>query len=286
MVRSWDVAGDLPPIDARALLTAERTELVRFLGALDGDAWQAPTACPGWSIHDVALHLLGNDFGRLQAERRPDRGSRRAPEDYGALASSIEQANEAWVRATRRIPARVVPDLLSFTGPRVDRLFASLDPMSPALPVAWTGTGPSPSWLDVAREYTERWVHQTQIREAAGGAGLVGRAWLHPVLDTFMRCLPRAYAAIAAPRDSAVRITVTGEAGGAWAVRREPDRWRLLADPPGPVAAEVVVPADVAWRLLSRTIDMDAALRSMAMAGEERLAAAVTRATAIMTTRL
>lgn len=58
MVRSWDVAGDLPPIDARTLLTAERTELVRFLGALDGDAWQAPTACPGWSIHDVALHLV------------------------------------------------------------------------------------------------------------------------------------------------------------------------------------------------------------------------------------
>lgn len=42
------------------------------------------------------------------------------------------------------------------------------------------------------------------------------------------------------------------------------------------------MPADVAWRLLSRTIDMDAALRSMAMAGEERLAAAVTGATAIM----
>ena len=31
-----------------------------------------------------------------------------------------------------------------------------------------TGRDPAPVWLDVAREYRERFVHQQQIREATG----------------------------------------------------------------------------------------------------------------------
>ena len=50
-----------------------------------------------------------------------------------------------------------------------------------------------------AREFTERWVHQQQIRDAVGKPGLTERRWLHPVLDAFARALPHALRDHAAP---------------------------------------------------------------------------------------
>jgi hypothetical protein len=35
-------------------------------------------------------------------------------------------------------------------------------------PVSWAGPDPAPLWLDCARDFTEYWVHQQQIRDATG----------------------------------------------------------------------------------------------------------------------
>ena len=59
--------------------------------------------------------------------------------------------------------------------------------------VAWAGDKQSPNWFDIAREYTEKWLHQQHIREAVGQPVLDERRWLFPVLDTFMRALPHVY---------------------------------------------------------------------------------------------
>ena len=40
-VRSWDVAGDMPPVDLRSLISADRAELLTFLRPLDGSGWAA-----------------------------------------------------------------------------------------------------------------------------------------------------------------------------------------------------------------------------------------------------
>ena len=37
--------------------------------------------------------------------------------------------------------------------------------------VAWAGESESENWFDVARDYTERWHHQQQIRDAVGRPG-------------------------------------------------------------------------------------------------------------------
>jgi hypothetical protein len=199
---------------------------------------------------------------------------------------AIEKSNDRWVVAARRISPSLVVDLLEFVGPKVDAVFAAVDMETPGVAVAWTGDGPSPCWLDIAREYAERWVHHAQIRLAVAAVPLLDRRWFFPVLDVFMRCLPRAYEDIGAPTGSIVRVQVTGESGGAWFVQRLPDRWHLVADPGTGPAAEVRVDPDIAWRLLSRTMTVEAALPEIAIAGDEALARAITRAVAIMTSRL
>jgi uncharacterized protein (TIGR03083 family) len=283
MVRSWDVGADVPPFDVRPLLPDERIHLVMFLGQLTDDQWHAPTVNLGWSVHDVALHLLGNDIGR--AGEPAGEPARRGEVEFDALARLIEESNEAWIRAARRISPALLVDLLAFMGPRVDAALAAVDLASPGVAVAWTGTGPTPYWLDIAREYTERWVHHAQIRLALGCEPLVQRRWLHPVLDAFMRSLPRAYQTVKADEGARVEVEIGGDAGGRWTVQRGRDRWHLVAACDGEPTATVRMDQDTAWRLLSRTISVDAALPAIRIEGDPLLGSAATRAVAIMTTR-
>ena len=283
MVRSWDVAGDLPPVDLRSLISAERVELLSFLRSLDEPGWAAPTANTGWNVHDVALHLLGNEIGRLGST--PDEAARDGRLSFDDLAALIERSNEEWVRAARRIAPIVTVELLAFIGPRVDDALAALDLAAPGTSVGWTGDGPTPYWLDIAREYTEHWVHHAQMRLAVGAPPLVERRFLHPVLDTFMRSLPRAYEAVEADAGTRISVLVEGEAGGCWTLRHDADRWHLVTAVDQGAAACVRVPQDIAWKLLSRTIAVPEALPQIAIEGDERLGRPATRAVAIMTTQ-
>ena len=283
MVRSWDVAGDLPPVDLRPLISAERAELLGFLRSLDESGWAAPTVDTGWNVHDVALHLLGGDLGRLGSS--PNKAAREGRLPFDDLAGLIERSNEEWVRAARRIAPSVTVELLAFIGPQVDDALAALDLDAPGTSVAWSGDGPTPCWLDIAREYTERWVHHAQMRLAVGAPPLVERRFLYPVLDTFMRSLPRAYEGVVADAGTRVDVLLEGEAGGRWTLRREADRWHLVTAGEQAAAARVRVPQDVAWKLLSRTIAVPQALPEISIEGDERLGRPATQAVAIMTTQ-
>lgn len=44
--------------DTRALIDAERAQLVTILGGLDDAAWATPSLCTGWTVRNVATHLL------------------------------------------------------------------------------------------------------------------------------------------------------------------------------------------------------------------------------------
>jgi len=157
MVRNWDVSADLPPVDLRPLISADRAELLSFLRSIDESGWAALTANAGWNVHDVALHLLGGDLGRLGAS--PSEAAREGRLAVDDLAVLIERSNDEWVSAARRIAPNVTVELLAFIGPKVDDALAALDLDAPGTSVAWSGDGPTPYWLDIAREYTERWVH-------------------------------------------------------------------------------------------------------------------------------
>lgn len=286
MVRSWRVASDLPAIDVRPLFPAERSRLLGLLGRIRHSDWACDTVCSGWTVHDIALHLLGNDLSRIS---RPGPGweqARKGEVDFLALSELIERSNDEWVRATRRIPPQLLVEFLALAGAKVDAAFARVDLWTEGLAVAWSGTGPSPFWLDMAREYTERWVHHQQIRLALGRPVLSGRRWLHPVLAAFMLALPRAYDEARAPVGTRVAIMIDGPAGGRWLLRRSRIRWRLMADDGHPVASEVRMDQDLAWRFLTRLTSAHDALPAMTISGSQELRLPIARAVAIMTTEL
>ena len=59
--------------------------------------------------------------------------------------------------------------------------------------VAWAGEKHSINWFHIAREFTEKWHHQQQIRDAVGKPGIMTKEFFYPVMDTFMRGMPHRY---------------------------------------------------------------------------------------------
>ena len=168
---------------------------------------------------------------------------------------------------------QVIVDFLRQTGPEVCALFAALDPHAEAVfGVAWAGQDTSPNWFDLAREYTERWHHQQQIRMAVDAPLLTDRRWLHPFLDTSVRGLPHAYRDVQAPEGATVTIEIAGDAGDTWTLLHEADAWTLHAGRREHPTAHIRLADEIAWRLFSSMASPDAARKHIEVAGKSRLA--------------
>ncbi len=243
------------PFDARPLLTEERTALLELLAALAPADWRRPTPCPGWDVRDICLHVLGEDLGRLSRGRDGDTtGLIDKAGEYRTFVTELNASNERWVAAARRLSPRMVRELLAFAGPLVDEYHAGLEMEAPAS-VAWAGPGPVPAWFEVARYFTERWVHQQQIRTAVGRPGLDGPGHLGPVLRTFVWALPHHYREVDAAPGTTLALELTGSGGGEWTLVRYAGGWELEPGIPAHPAGRVAVPAGDAWRLFTAALD-------------------------------
>jgi uncharacterized protein (TIGR03083 family) len=246
--------------------------LVDLLSDLSPDDWQKPTVCAGWTVKDIAAHLLGGEIGILSRKRDGYAYSGSPGIDWHDLVALINDLNDSWVKTMRRLSPRLLCDLLQFSGEQVNRYFASLDPEALGGPVDWASPEPAPVWLDLAREYTERWHHQQQIRDATARPGLKGPRYLAPVLDAFVRALPRAYRDVQAADGTLITLEITGEACNRWHLLRESGAWQLYLDADASALATVSLDEDVAWRLFTKGLKPEAARARVAIEGDERLA--------------
>lgn len=245
--------------------------LVALLADLEQDDWEHPTVCPGWSVRDVALHLLAGEIGILSRQR--DRYEPYAHEisSWEDLVRLINRLNAEWVQATRRLSPRLLTELLQFTGPKVNTYFQSLDPFVMGGPVDWAGPEAAPVWLDLAREYTERWHHQQQIRDAVNRPGMKSPRHMKPVCDTFVRALPHSYRHTVAEVGAVVAVKITGESGGRWALVREVSSWQLYVGEPRNANAVVAMDDDTAWRMFTKGIKPGEIKSNVRLEGEEEL---------------
>ena len=246
-------------VDATALFRPERDALLELLESLDDNQWHAPTVCEGWTVKDIAAHVIADDLGTISRNVDGYRASFFAGDDWDELLAFINRQNEDWVASMRRLSPGVVVELLRFSGERVIPYFISRDLDAIGDPVDWAGPGPAPVWLDVAREYTERWLHQQQIRDAIDTPGLTDRQMCGPVLDTFVRALPHTYRNIAATDGTHVALRITGEAGGAWSLVMH-EGWGLYDDVARAPDATLTLDQNTAWRLFTKGITREAAM--------------------------
>ena len=270
----------LEPVLTLHLFPEEGAALLKLLASLSAPKWDLQTVCSGWSVKDIAAHLLADDLGRLARGR--DAYPRAAfapssPENIEAqLLEFINQQNESWVAAARRLSPRLLIDLLRWSGDETQKYFESLDMFAIGEPVSWAGPEPAPVWLDIAREYTERWLHQAQIRDAASAPLLTQPRLFLPVLDTFVRALPHTFRDLARPHGTHVVLLITriGETASAplqWSLVREATRWSLFDSATFEPSATVRMDADTAWRLFTKGLTKPEALARTKVTGDQAL---------------
>jgi hypothetical protein len=221
----------------------------------------------------TAAHVLADHAGRLSAWRDGYRVLH--PNSGETFSGFIHRINNEWVHAARRLSPRRLVDLSADLGDQVVRFWQSVDINAFGWPVSWAGLESAPIWLDAARDFTEYWTHQQQIREAANRAVPADPACLGPVIDTFLRALPYTLRHAPAPDGTTLRMTVTGAGGGTWTCTRTAGRWELRdrcsSDDPD---ARIELDADTTWRLCTRAITPDQAIGRAHVQGNQRLTSA------------
>jgi uncharacterized protein (TIGR03083 family) len=261
-----------PAIDARWAFEPERRRLLALLDSLSPADLARPTVCPGWTVVDIAAHLLGDDLSRLARGR--DGHGRPVPGPGEDLPRFLHRINDEWVLAAQRLSPPLLAALLDWTGQQIARFWHEQDLDRLGEPVSWAGPGPAPVWLDAARDFSEYWLHRQQIRDALGLPDDSPHDVRHLVFDTLIRGLPYALAGHSATAGTALVVTLTGPGGGDWTALSTADGWRLTVGAADPQpAARVVLAGDTAWRLWTRGIEPDGA--RLTVEGDPRLAAAV-----------
>jgi uncharacterized protein (TIGR03083 family) len=255
----------LDPILVAPLFQPLNDELVALLRGLSAEEWTAPTVCAGWSVKDIAAHLLDTALRRLSSHRDHHQ---RTEEVNGGLVQIVNFLNREWVSTARRLSPEVLTDMLDRYGRQMAEYFATIDPYGPAQwAVSWAGEEKSPMWFDVARELTERWHHQQQIRDAVGRPPLYESRFFVPVIDTFMRALPFTYRAVDAPAGTSLAFEIADV--GNWFLHRG-SAWTLSREGNGTPAATVSMSGDTAWRLFTKGLSREVARTRVEITGERQ----------------
>jgi len=243
--------------DAAALFGLERGRLPQLLGDLTPDDWDRPTPCPGWSVLDLCGHLLGDDLGWLARHRDHHHGTVPPPDLDQAgngFARWLDDLQNEWVRAARRLSPRLVTQLLAWSGPQVTDTMGGQDPARFDGSVSWASPDPVPVWLDQLREVSEQWIHRQQLLQALGRSSDLRVDLAGPVIDALRWAFPHGLGPIARPDGDGVTIRVGGPVERAWHLVVRSGRWRFGPDPAGRVVAFVDLTTEQAWRLLTNNL--------------------------------
>lgn len=137
------------------------------------EAWEAPTACEGWTTRDIVAHIVDTTEGYFRAFDAA-KGAGEAPEPYG-LAVMGHKVNE-FTTAFRGTPQ---DELLGRLHDDFEQMQSILEPIGPD---DWSGylvthpyMGPVPASFYAAGQLMDYGVHSWDIRQGTGRAhGLAG----------------------------------------------------------------------------------------------------------------
>jgi uncharacterized protein (TIGR03083 family) len=271
------------PILCSHLLRRVDEKLIELLRSLATSDWDVQTVAPQWKVRDVATHLLDTVLRKLSLVRdgwQVEPVEIRSPQDVVTL---VNRLNQEGVTVYRRLSPPILTSMMEMACEQSAKFHESLDPFAPAMfAVSWAGEARSLNWFDTARELTERWHHQQQIRLATNRPGIMTPDLYHPVLDCFLRGLPPLYRDVHAPVGTVLLVDISGECGGRCFLSRGAGGWDLVKQSPTKLAAHVTIPQEIAWRVFTKGIDRESARAQIRMDGDRNLADRVLELTAIV----
>ena len=246
--------------------------LIQLLSSLTEDEWHMPTVAKLWTVKDVASHLLDGNLRALSISRDGYIGEKADNiNSYQDLVSFLNHMNMSWTNATKRLSPAILIFLLEATGRQYSTHLNSVDLSANAVfPVAWAGQEISANWFHIAREYTEKFLHQQQIRDAVGKPGLMTKEFYGPFIETFMCAFPHTFRNVSAEQGTVVSLIVTGDIGGQWNIVKCGNDWELNKETGVESNATVKIEPDIAWKLFSKSLTPAQAVPLVEITGDRQ----------------
>lgn len=233
--------------------------LINLLSSLSIDEFHEPTQFPTWKVKDICAHLLDSSIRRLSGSRDSYQ-SLETPkiEFYDDLIEYITNIADRWTLAFSGVSPRIIIKLIDQYQTELYEYLKTLKPFERSFfAVSWAGEQESYNWFDIAREYTERWHHQMQIREALHKESLYQDNLYYPVLDTFMRALPYHYRNWKMNPGYVLSIGINGKTNWEWHLEWD-DEIKLITSPINEPQTKVMIDQDKVWKILTRWNDRSA----------------------------
>lgn len=235
-------------------------ELIYFLADLKAEEWLLKTSVGDRTVKDLAAHILDGSMRRLSIQRDHYQNSevQNHFESNEALVEAVQQLNRSWMQAFQRISPRLLIELLKKYEQEVYELFTRLKSEDDAVfAVSWAGEQVSANWFDIARDYTEKWHHQQQMRLATERPLLLSERFIEPVYDTFMMGMPfhlQQVAQVGGAEGDHLLVEFTGEARLKYSFVFRQQSWQRSEVPPTKTpTAHVLIPAALGWQFFTNT---------------------------------
>jgi uncharacterized protein (TIGR03083 family) len=261
-------------VDTRSLFRPISAALVSLLRELPAKSWLNPTVAGSWLVRDVVAHMAD---GALPPPPDPIRAERE-------FASYINAWNAEGVAVYHRYSTRVLTDVYEHASTALADYFesASLEGKG-TYGVSWAGEESSDAWFDIAREFSEVWHHQAQVRLAVEAPPLDDPRYLQAVLAVAVRSLPHAYRHFPVKEGTTISVAIPGVSGGLWTLERDENmRWKIWEGSDGHATTRITIEPDVAWRLFFNNIPEKEAPEAIGVEGRLDLARPLLRARSVV----
>lgn len=235
-------------------------ELLKLLRGLNSSDWLKPSPIDGRTIKDLVSHLIDGSLRNLSIQRDNFVDNTSVPNinSYKDLVDYIQELNKNWMIVSRRLSPAILIDLLEYSDKQFYEFLKTKNQKDKAIfSVAWAGESESENWFDTAREYTEKWHHQMQIRLALNKQILLDTEYSEPLYDTFMIALPHLYREFRNFKNGTkIKISLTGKLNKSWIIEWQKDKWIFTDSIKPDVYTSVEIPDDIAWIIFTNT-DID-----------------------------
>ncbi|WP_299454859.1 maleylpyruvate isomerase N-terminal domain-containing protein [uncultured Microscilla sp.] len=260
-----DLVHQLPKLDQK---------LMALLKNLTPEEWQAQTIAKLWKVKDVAAHLLDGNIRLLSILRDDYMGD--PPEDvhtYSKLVAYLNRLNADWVQAMKRVSPQMLVALHELTGKPYYDYYASLDPLGKSkFPVDWAGEEESKNWMHIAREYTEKFLHQQQIRDAVNKPGIMHQEFFLPFAEVCLLAWPHTFREVEAKEGTTIKLHIPGGWKDNWYLTKQNQGWSLDKSTFQHLTTDIVIEANDFWKLVSKSWRYDDVKERVQIIGDQNLA--------------
>lgn len=272
------------PIPTLHLFQVLDQKLLELLRSLSPAEWELQTVAKLWKVKDVAAHLLDGNLRTLSMSRDGYFGEKADNvQSYDDLICYLNELNRSWVQAMKRVSPTVLIDLLESSGKEYILHLESFPPFENALfSVAWAGQQTSPNWFHIAREFTEKFLHQQQIRDAVNKPGIMTAELFGTFMEVVVQALPYTFQKMQAKKGTVVSLEITTEIGGIWSIIQAEDSWKLIKNPSSNPSAKVSMDPNTAWKLISKSWKPEEVRNLITISGDLKLGMKVLEMTSFM----